>query len=223
MSLLSRTTALSFALCMAACGDTTPTPDPGKTTAAVTTSSAAPSATTTQAAVDTAAPSSSEVVVAPPEVSASASAGTATTAIAKTTPTGSATVTAAPTASADPEANKGDEKKGPSFSAYLAGAKSYKAGQPATVTAIVSPMGEYKINQEYPFKMTLDGPPSGISFPEKVVRNVSRTEKRASISIPFTAEKAGTATISGTCSLSVCTKDACVIEKVPLAVSVKIE
>ncbi len=91
------------------------------------------------------------------------------------------------------------------------------------MTAVVNAIGEYHVNQEYPYKFTLNAAPAGVSYGETVVRNVSRSEKRASISIPFTPQSAGNATISGICSLSVCTSSNCVIEKVPLSVTVKVE
>ena len=118
---------------------------------------------------------------------------------------------------------KGDEKKGASFSAYMSGSGAYKAGQAGNVTAVANALGDYHVNQEYPYKFTLNAAPLGVSYGETVVRNVSRSEKRAAISIPFTPSSAGTVTISGVYSLSVCTSSNCVIEKVPLSVTVKVE
>lgn len=118
---------------------------------------------------------------------------------------------------------KGNETTAAAYSAYMSGAGKYKAGEPGVVTAVVNALGEYKVNKEYPYKFTLNAAPSGVSYGETVVRNVARGEKRASISIPFTPSSAGTATISGTYSLSVCTAEKCLIEKVPLSVTVKVE
>lgn len=210
--------ALILAVSGLACGDqTTPKPD--------TTATAAATLAATATATATSAPAETAVAA----VTADASAAPSATAVASAAPTGDTktpakpgtTAVAAGTATPD-ESNKGEEKKGASFSAYMSGAKSYKAGQAGTVTAVVNALGDYHINQEYPYKVALNDV-AGVSFPEKTVKNVSRGEKRATISIPFTPDKAGTATITGTCSLSVCTKENCVIEKVPLSVSVKVE
>ncbi|MBK8942927.1 MAG: hypothetical protein IPM79_36360 [Polyangiaceae bacterium] len=105
----------------------------------------------------------------------------------------------------------------------MSGAGSYKAGQPNAVTAVVKALGEFKVNQEYPFKFTLNAAPAGVSYPETTVRNVARAGKTATISIPFTPSSAGSVTISGTCSLSVCTEAKCLVEKVPLSITVKVE
>lgn len=204
--------ALSLALVLVGCGDqTTPKPD----TTANATATVAATTTAEATAKATEAPTVAAVETAAPSATASA--------VASTTATGTAKpgATVAGTATPD-ESNKGEEKKGAAFSAYMSGAKSYKAGQPGTVTAVVNAIGDYHINQEYPYKVALNDS-AGVSFPEKTVKNVSRGEKRATISIPFTPDKAGTATITGTCSLSVCTAENCVIEKVPLSVSVKVE
>lgn len=217
------TFALSVVLLLA-CGDPpAPTAEPEKSAAsAVVTStgeaSAAPSVTAAATATNEPVPEAGSASAAP---SASADPKVAKT----SSPSGAPTASAAPTATAVASAPdvKGSETKGAAFSAYLSGAGKYKAGQPGTVTAVVNAIGEYHVNQEYPYKFTLNAAPAGVSYGETVVRNVSRSEKRASISIPFTPQSAGNATISGVCSLSVCTSSNCVIEKVPLSVTVKVE
>lgn len=217
--------ALILAVSALACGDQTTAPKPEATGTAAATATPAKTVTETGPTTGGVLPDSTAEAAA----TGDASAAPSTTAVASTTPTGDAKTPAKPgttavaSASATPdESNKGEEKKGASFSAYMTGAKSYKAGQAGTVTAVVNALGDYHINQEYPYKVALNDV-AGVSFPEKTVKNVSRGEKRATISIPFTAEKAGSATITGTCSLSVCTAENCVIEKVPLSVSVKVE
>jgi DsbC/DsbD-like thiol-disulfide interchange protein len=105
----------------------------------------------------------------------------------------------------------------------MTASKAYKAGQPGSVTAVVNALGEYHVNPEYPYKVKLGAAPAGVTFPEDTVRDVSRSEKRATMTIPFTPSQAGSATISGTISLSVCSKDQCVIEKAPVSVTVKVD
>ena len=230
---------IAVALASASCGEGAK-PD-ATATSAVTASPATTSATTAQATVTTAtaspidtasaavaASAQASVTDAPPTAApgggatnapappaASASAATAAT----TTPSASAASAAAPSA---PEV-KGAESKGASFSAHLSGAGTYKAGQPGAVTAVVSALGGYQVNQQYPYKFKLGAPPAGVSYPEPVARNVARTEKRATIPIAFVPSQPGTVTIAGECSQSVCDEANCVVEKVPLSVTVKVE
>ncbi len=199
------------------CGDTQPTPSRD---AVATNAAATATATATASAAATVATTATE---APPEASAAPTASSD----AKPPPTGTG-ATAAPTGTASAQASAspdvdGEQKKGAAFSAYLSAKGSYKKGQPAAVTAVINAVGDYKINKEYPFKFKMGAAPAGVSYPEAIVRAVSRAEKRATMSIPFTPDAAGTATISGECSLSVCTDSNCVIEKAQLSVSVKIE
>jgi hypothetical protein len=139
-----------------------------------------------------------------------------------TTATPTATATATAVATAEPDV-KGEEKSAAAFSAYLSAAGKYKAGSPGAVTAVLNALGEYKVNPDYPIKFTLNAAPAGVTFGETVLRNASKAEKRASISVPFTPDKAGTHTISGVFSIGVCVKSSCTNEKVPLSVAVKVE
>ena len=77
------------------------------------------------------------------------------------------------------------EKTGAAFSAYMTSSKSYKAGQAGTVTAVVNALGDYHVNPEFPYKVKLDAAPAGVTFPQDIIRDVSRSEKRATMSIPF--------------------------------------
>jgi hypothetical protein len=207
--------AISF---LVACGDQAAPPQPKADTATAATTTTATAATTASAA-----PTES-AAAAEPSAAPATSASAVASADAKGAPSG--TTTAAPSASAQASAKpdvEGEQKKGGSFSAYLSAKPSYKKGQPATVTAIVNALGEYHVNQEYPYKFKMGTAPAGVTYPEAVVRSVNRSEKRATMSIPFTPDASGTATISGECALSVCTDSNCVIEKVPLSVTVKVE
>ncbi|NUO50645.1 MAG: hypothetical protein HOV80_17460 [Polyangiaceae bacterium] len=218
MSILRRPLALSLVLlAAAACGDTgAPKPTPDTATAAAT--GTATAAETAQAsATTTAEPTSTEAAT---TATPSSSAEVAKTGAPSTT--GAPGTTASATASAKPDV-EGEQKKMPSFTAYLAAKPSYKKGQPGTVTAIVNALGEYHVNQEYPYKFKMGTAPAGVTYPEAIVRAVNRTEKKATISIPFTPSAAGNTTISGELSLSVCTDSNCVIEKAQLSVTAKVE
>lgn len=113
--------------------------------------------------------------------------------------------------------------KGASFSARIE-AQAAKAGAPSTAVVTVEPIAGYKVNEEYPYKCKLDDPPSaGVSYPTPVVTDVERTKQLATMKLPFVAATPGTVRVGGTCSLSVCTEENCVIEKVALATDVKVD
>lgn len=118
---------------------------------------------------------------------------------------------------------KGEQKGGPAYTAYMGGQKVYKAGKPGAVAVVVSALNEYHINPTYKYKMKMDAPPSGIAYASDVVTDASKSEKQASLSVGFTPSAPGSYTLTGTCSFSVCTDANCVVDKVPLSVTVKVE
>ncbi len=214
---------------LTACGDGgSPQKDPVPT---ANTTTAASSGDTKPATAQTSAPAkTAEATVsstAEPASSASASAEPTKTgdAVAQKSaaPTATATATVTATAVASAPDVKGEEKKQAAFSAYLSGAGKYAAGSPGNVTAVLNALGEYHVNQDYPIKFTLGAAPAGVSFGETVLRNATKGDKRASISIPFTPSAAGSYTISGVFSIGVCVASSCTNEKVPLSVTVKVE
>lgn len=219
---------LAGALALSACGDPQAAPDPARSGAATT---APVGASSTSTAAGTAAASAAPMgegpsaSAAPSETavaSAAPSASGAKTSTASTAPTTSAAPSAVASATPAPEVT-GEAKNEASFSAFLSGSGKYKANQPGTVTAVCNALGAYHINPDYPFKFTLGAAPAGITYGETTVRNVNRSEKKATISVPFTPTQAGTFTISGTYSIAVCTDSNCAPQKVPLSVTVKVE
>lgn len=221
--------SLSFSLLAAiGCGDPAAKPEPAKSGAAATTATATSSAGSTVSDATTATATATTTGEPAPAVSdtavAASSAAPSASGAKPTTAAGSATASAAPSAvaSAAPDV-KGDEKAEASFTAYMSGGGKYKANQPGSVTAVVNALGEYHVNMEYPYKFALNAAPAGVTYGETVIRNVNRSEKKATISIPFTPTQAGTVTVSGTLSLGVCTASNCVNQKVPLSVTVKVE
>lgn len=135
-------------------------------------------------------------------------------------PAPGASVTAAPSPAAAPVAPAA-KVEAASFTATIDAADA-TAGAPATATVTVVPAAGYKVNEEYPYKCKLEAPPTGVSYPTPVVTEVERTKEKATMKLPFVAAQPGTAKVGGTCSLSVCTPDNCVIEKVALVTDVKV-
>lgn len=131
-------------------------------------------------------------------------------------------ITAAPSAAAPPAAAAPAPKvEAATFTATIE-AVDATAGAPSTATVTVVPAAGYKVNEEYPYKCKLEAPAEGVTYPTPVVTDVERTKEKATMKLPFVVARAGTAKVGGTCSLSVCTPDNCVIEKVALATDVKV-
>ncbi len=232
---MTRVTAL-LVLCLAGCADApAPGGDPARASATSVATMAAPpmeSSPATSAATPSVASSAAEDGTSPPTAASTASSPRApsTRAPEGTSPSAPpravasappATSTAPPAAApAPPSETQGEVTKGPQFSAYLTGG-TFEVGGGA-VRAVIQALGEYHVNAEYPFKLTLDVAPAGITYAETTIRTVSRTEKTASMPVAFTASKPGTYRISGTCALSVCTPNECIIKKVPLASSITV-
>lgn len=134
------------------------------------------------------------------------------------TPGGSASPGGGPAAAAAPAA----EVKLAALTATIE-AKPSKAGETAHAVVRVVPSGSYHVNQEYPYKCKLDAPPEGVTYPTPVVTEVERTQDLATMKLPFVAAKPGTAKVGGLCSVSVCTEENCVIEKVALVADARVE
>jgi hypothetical protein len=216
---MSPRTPLLWTVLSLACNEK-PAPSPGQAQPA-----AEPAAVQTAppTAVDTSGAPSADPTPAP---SAAASAGaapkpSATTALAAK-PAGSGGATAA-SAEPPPVERKGAAVGDGTFSAWLQSAGKYRAGQPGSVTAVLVAKEPYHCNEKYPYKFKLDPAPANLSFPQSTVSGMSVSAARSTMAIPFTANAAGPATISGTLSFSVCTADKCLIEKRPLTVAIHVE
>jgi hypothetical protein len=111
------------------------------------------------------------------------------------------------------------------FSVWMQSAKTHKVGQPSVVEVVLIPKNGFKCNENYPYKIKLNDPPAGVSFPQPVVRKegMSVSTSRSVMRVPFTPTAAGEARISGKFSFSVCTSDQCLIDSRDLAITVKAE
>lgn len=123
----------------------------------------------------------------------------------------------------EPEPTVGEKKTEGSYAAWLQSSGKYAVDKPGSVVAVVTAQGEYHCNEKYPYKFKLNSPPAGVSYGADTVRGASISQKRASLSIPFTASSAGAKTISGTFFFSVCNEDTCQIKKQPMSVTVNVE
>lgn len=111
------------------------------------------------------------------------------------------------------------------FSLWMQSSGRYKAGQQGFVEVVLVPKGEFHCNQEYPYKMKLNAAPAGVTYPTAIVRSegLSVSASRATMRVPFVAQNAGDAKVSGKFYFSVCTSEQCVIDNRDVAVTVKVE
>ena len=102
----------------------------------------------------------------------------------------------------------------------------YKAGAEGTVEIVLTTKGAYHTNAQYPYRFKAADPaPDGVTYPKPVLQRADGAfeEKKGSFKLPFTASKAGKFTIGGIFSLSVCSEANCIMDKVPLEVSVDVK
>lgn len=112
------------------------------------------------------------------------------------------------------------------YTAEIKAPGSYKAGAEGFVEVVLSTKGAYHTNAQYPYKFKAADPaPDGISYPKPVLQRADGTfeEKRGQFKVPFTASKPGKYTVGGVFSLSVCSEANCIMDKVPLEISVDVK
>ena len=101
-----------------------------------------------------------------------------------------------------------------------------KKDSTCTAEVRVEAKGEYHINDKYPYRFKLeDPPPQGLKYPKPVVGKEDGTmdEHKVVLKVPFVSDATGEKKIAGTLSLSVCSAANCLMDKQPLAVTVKVE
>jgi hypothetical protein len=131
---------------------------------------------------------------------------------------------AAPIASIAPPVirRRGPAASTESYEAWLETTGEYSVGAPASVVVELTAKPPFKCNTQYPYKLTLDAPPSGVTYPSNVVRGMQVDGKHASMVVPFTPGRAGTFSVGGTLSFSICTADRCLVDKARISVPVDV-
>jgi hypothetical protein len=101
----------------------------------------------------------------------------------------------------------------------------YRAGATSYVTVTLITKGAFHINPQYPYRFKTATPSARISYPHPVLERADGQfqERSAVFQVPFVASTAGQAEIGGTFNLSVCSPDACIIKKAPLALLVNVK
>lgn len=135
---------------------------------------------------------------------------------------------ATPRPSAEPAAAlaKGPKVDTDTHTIEMKATGKYKAGQEGTVEVTLVPKAPYHINDKYPIKFKVTDPaPAGIKYPRAILKREDGTvdDKKALFKVPFVADKAGKAAVSGVLYMSVCSDANCIMDKQELEASVDVE
>jgi hypothetical protein len=136
-----------------------------------------------------------------------------------------ASKTAAPAPSAAParavKTVAGTGAAGEGYALAISAQSPVRSGASSAAAVVLSAKDPYKCNDKYPYKLVLDPPSAGVSYPQQTVRGMAVGEKRSTMSVPFSVAQPGSATIAGTLHFSICTADKCLIEKQKVSVTVQ--
>jgi hypothetical protein len=101
----------------------------------------------------------------------------------------------------------------------------YKAGAPATVKVSLTTKGIFHINTQYPYRFKTAPAPDGLTYSKSVLERADGQfeEKTAVFALPFVASHPGTFNVGGVFHISVCSPTSCVVQKVPLDISVTLQ
>lgn len=91
---------------------------------------------------------------------------------------------------------------------------SGKVGEQLNVVVTVTAKGPFKVNKEYPHKVSVN-PTDGLELPKPKLKkgDAKMEEKTLTFSIPAKATRAGNFELAGVLKFSVCSDDACQLEK----------
>ena len=104
---------------------------------------------------------------------------------------------------------------GPPFSVTVEPPASCAVGAACVARVQVTALGEFHVNREYPYKIALAGSP-GVTT-EQDFRVDS--DQRGTVTLTCRPSVAGAGPVTGTLHLSVCSSETCVIEEVPVSVT----
>jgi hypothetical protein len=94
------------------------------------------------------------------------------------------------------------------------------AGGACEARLVLTALGDYKVNDEYPFKLVADATP-GIAI--EGTGKFTPAGKTGTMAVAYRADKPGTAKIAGTFKLSVCNDHNCQIEAAKVAFDVAVK
>jgi hypothetical protein len=124
------------------------------------------------------------------------------------------TIAAAPSPSLSPSLEESN------FRIEFSAPESAKVGEAFAVHLKLSALSGYKVNQDYPIKLVLEG--ENLTFDPPVLRKeqLKLETKSAELTGKVTPKSAGSLAIVGKLSFSVCTEERCLIEKRDVMVKV---
>ena len=131
----------------------------------------------------------------------------------------------APTKEAPAQVTASSSVDKDAYTVKITAPSSCKSGSECKATVKVSPKGEYHINDKYPVKFTTATAADGLSYTKTTLKkdDGSFSEKEGSLPVGFTSSKAGKVSVGGTLSVGFCKAEACLMEKVELAVDVDVK
>jgi hypothetical protein len=88
-------------------------------------------------------------------------------------------------------------------------------------TVVLTALGDYHVNKEYPFKFVGEPAPA-LALDGNASFAIDDDAKRGTLTIRFKPTAAGPATLAGVFKLSVCSDDTCEIEKPKLELAVAV-
>lgn len=113
----------------------------------------------------------------------------------------------------------GKTVEGKSYSLVVKAAKPVKVGEEATTSITLTPLGEYKVNMEYPLRLTVEG--SADSTPQKVVLGAKQAQtmnEKGVVLLPKAKlGKVGDHAFKAELRFSVCTKKHCELKREQLS------
>ncbi len=135
--------------------------------------------------------------------------------------TGGPTVAETPVA---PPAEARPSWSEPNFTLVGTAPAPVAAGTPGSFELVLTPLGEYHVNREYPWTVSVTGP-EGVTLPQPTLESGSAAEMTDSIarfSVPFTASAAGTHHLVANVDFGICTDEGCQFETRAVAVDVTV-
>ena len=127
---------------------------------------------------------------------------------------------AVPSAAVAPAVAAASKYSEAAFDLAIEAKGNYTSGQAGEAEIVLAAKPPFHVNDNYPYKFKLKEA-AGLKFANLLVSkdSVKLEHARATIPVAFTPE-AGTHTLSGQLSFSVCTADKCMIEKRDLALEI---
>jgi hypothetical protein len=123
-----------------------------------------------------------------------------------------------------PEGPLSDKAEDPTFELALVSTGPYAAGKPASFSVSLKPRGDYHVNEDYPFSVTLEG--QAMTLPKTELGKADAaefTENGVRLDVPFTASETGECSVKANVKFAVCTPETCVPDERTLALALTVQ